>query len=159
MSKNQQNVSLKQRVWTAVKNEPGATAARIAKILEEPTLNSVSPALNTLKRQGYIYSYGKGYKGEPKRWYTDQDTYVPVSDRNDLVLDKHVRKVLPKSGKSPYMVNVPPRLCHSPSLLGFGSSSNSKIDAFVNGLTMGEANTLYDRLHGYFGNKKQVAQS
>lgn len=152
----QEKVTLKQRVWQAVKNETGATSVRIARILGEDTLCSVSPALATLEKQGYLYSYGKGTRADPKRYYTDLDTYVPVKDRDDLVENYNCKKVLPMVARNP----IPPRPTLAHPMLGMLLSApepTNKIDAFLAGLTMGEANALYDRLHGYFGPKQQAA--
>lgn len=157
------NITLKQRVWTAIKNEAGATSIRISKILEEGTLHSVSPALSTLEKQGYIYSYGKGTRADPKRYYTDLDTYIPVRERDDLVENIHCKKVLPMAVNG---AAIPPRpSLYKPNLpmtMGFGSQAvpnlpTNKIDVFLSGLTMGEAEALYHRLGGYFGPKQKAA--
>lgn len=146
----QEKVTLKQRVWNSVKNEPGITSARIARILGERSLCSVSPALATMEKQGYVYSYGRGTRNDPKRYYTDVGTYVPIKDREDLVEDHNCKKVLPPVTKG---LAIPPMLSFD---LGAAESTN-KIDAFVSGLTMGEAQALHVRLHSYFGPKREDA--
>ena len=157
----QEKVTLKQRVWHSVKNEPGVTSVRIAKILRKSSICSVSPALATLEKQGYVYSYGRGTRNDPKRYYTDLDTFVPIKDRVDLVEDHNCKKVLRQATKG---LGIPPRpTLHNPNvqpMLSFGlgaAEPTNKIDAFVSGLTMGEAQALYDRLHSYFGPKQEVA--
>lgn len=158
---NNEKITLKQRIWTAVKNEQGATAIRIAKILEEDRSIGINPALSTLEKQGYIYSYGRGTKADPKRWYTDQETYVPIKDRDDLVEDHNCKKVLPLV---PAGTIIPPRpTLYKPNvqpMLGFGlpyGGHTNKIDAFMSCLTMSEAQALYDRLGTYFGPKQEAA--
>jgi len=157
----QEKVTLKQRVWHSVKNEPGITSVRIAKILGESSICSVSPALATMEKQGYVYSYGRGTRNDPKRYYTDLGTYVPIKDRVDLVEDHNCKKVLPLVTKG---LALPPRpTFHKPNvqpMLSFGlgaAEPANKIDAFVSGLPMGEAKALYDRLHSYFGPKQEGA--
>lgn len=153
----QEKVTLKQRVWHSVKNEPGITSVRIAKILGESSICSVSPALATMEKQGYVYSYGRGTRNDPKRYYTYMDIYVPIKDRVDLVEDHNCKKVLPPVTKGPA---IPPRpTLHKPNvqpMLSFGlgaAEPANKIDAFVSDLTMGEVQALYYRLHSYFGPK------
>lgn len=157
----QEKVTLKERVWHSVKNEPGITSVRIAKILGESSICSVSPALCTLEKQGYVYSYGRGTRNDPKRYYTDVGTYVQIKDREDLVEDHNCKKVLPLVAKG---LTIPPRpTLHKPNvhpMLSFGlgaTEPTNKIDAFVSGLTMGEAQALYDRLRSYFGPKQEGA--
>lgn len=154
----QEKVTLKQRVFYSVKHEPGITSVRIAKILGESSICSVSPALATMEKQGYVYSYGRGTRNDPKRYYTDLDTYVQIKDRVDLVEDHNCKKVLPMATAG---LALPPRpTFHKPNvppMLSFGLAAaepTNKIDAFVSGLTMGEAQALYDRLHSYFGPKQ-----
>lgn len=157
------NITLKQRVWQAIKNEAGATSIRISKVLEEKNISSVTSALNTLEKQGYIYSYGKGTKADLKRYYTDLDIYVPIKDRDDLKEDYNCKKVLPMAVKG---AAIPPRpSLYKPNpqlMLAFGPQEvpnmpTNKIDVFLSGLTMGEAEALYHRLGGYFGPKQQAA--
>lgn len=157
----QEKVTLKQRVFYAVNHEPGITSVRIAKILGESSICSVSPSLATMEKQGYVYSYGRGTRNDPKRYYTDLDTYVPIKDREDLVEDHNCKKVLPLVTKG---LALPPRpTFHKPNvqpMLSFGlgaAEPTNKIDAFVAGLPMGEAQALYDRLHSYFGPKQEGA--
>lgn len=156
-------ITLKQRIWAAIKNEAGATSIRIAKILEEKGLSSITSALNTLEKQGYVYSFGKGTRVDPKRYYTDLDTYVPVKDRDDLKEDYNCKKVLPMAVKGAAIPPRPSLYKPNPQLtLGFGSQAvpnlpTNKIDVFLSGLTMGEAEALYHRLGGYFGPKQKAA--
>lgn len=157
----QEKVTLKQRVWNSVKNAPGITSVRIAKILGESSSCSVSPALATMEKQGYVYSYGRGTRNDPKRYYTDVGTYVPIKDREDLVEDHNCKKVLPLVTNG---LAIPPRpTLYKPNvqpMLSFGlgaAEPANKIEAFVSGLTMGEAQALYDRLHSYFGPKQDGA--
>ena len=152
MNIEKENVTLKQRIWETIRGEPGATAKRIQAILSEDNTNSVNPALSVMEKQGYVYSYGRGTKNNPKRWYTDYDTFKPLDEMGNLAEDRNCKKVMPHLVSKKVAIPQRPAL-HNPMAGGLEEKyqRESSIDSFVNNLTMGECTALYKRLHAYFG--------
>ena len=156
MNTEKENVTLKQRIWETIRGEPGATAKRIQAILSEDNTNSVNPALSVMEKQGYVYSYGRGTKNNPKRWYTDYDTFKPLDEMGNLAEDRNCKKVMPHLVSKKVVIPQRPTL-HNPMAGGLSlglaekGQRESIIDSFVNNLTMGECTALYKRLHAYFG--------
>ena len=138
-------IPLKMRVWAAVRNRPGSTVQDILNYLKSDKRTSVAPILTLLEHADLVYSTGNGGFKDPKKYFTEDETFDAQKAKYH-----HYRK---------YIVNpllnipkLPKKPSTKPEVISETPKTNSdRLEALFDTLTMNECRALYQRLHTFFG--------
>ena len=131
---NTNQVPLKMRVWAAVRNNPGLVGTQIAAMFKDRNPATITSSLSQLESAEMIYSLGKGYKSDPKRFYTDLEHYDPA---------KAFVKPVHQEEKAP---DAP-----QPKIAPIEPVQEDLVETIMNTISLQHAHALYQRLHGMFG--------
>jgi hypothetical protein len=125
-------VTLLQRVWAQVRNNPGITANKIMSSLSDAPASSITSALSKLDQAGVIYSTGLGTSNDRKEFFTEYEQYLsPV-------------ELMKKQQAVP---DVKQKLVVDPI---YPSTAQSKTDQIINTISLAEARELHKRLNEIF---------
>ena len=144
---NSIQVSLKMRVWAAVRNRPGSTVQEILAYLKSDKRTSVSSALTVLEFNEVVYSTRGLGNSDPKKYFTELEVFDPK-----LASHHRYRKNIMKLNLNVPSIQKIPAAAPKPAVkLAVVENGPDKIESLFDTLTMNECRALYQRLHTFFG--------